>query len=91
MKTLSKSWADRLAELRERCRESGERLDAELCEWYRRRHEGDWWAEFCRAAESGEYIPGPVWSSAEKLGARRVPGWVPRLRVRNRNRRGGLQ
>lgn len=31
-----------------------------------------------------------VWSSAEKLGAKRMPGYVTRLRVRNRAARDRL-
>lgn len=89
MKTLAKSWAERLAELRATCQGDGERLDAELREGYRRQHEGAWWAEFCAAAERGDDIPATVWSSAEKLGAKRMPGYVPRLRCRNQAARGG--
>lgn len=84
MKTLSKSWADRLADLRMRCAEFGQRLDSDLREVYRREHTGQWWQAFCAAAERGDEIPATVWSSAEKLGAKRMPGYVTRLRVRNR-------
>lgn len=91
MKTLAQSWAERLKDLRERCREGGFRLDAELREGYRRQHVGTWWSAFCEAAEAGADIPATVWSSAEKLGAKRMPGYVPRLRVRNRARRDHLK
>lgn len=85
--TLAQSWRERLAELRAICRENGERLDAQMHEWMRQQHVDQWWAEFCRAADDGADIPEPVWRSAEKLGAERMPGYVLRLRVVNRMRR----
>ena len=81
--TLAQSWKERLHELRTMCRESGERLDAELREGYRREHEGQWWQSFCAAAATGCAISEPVWKSAERLGANRMPGYVQRLRVSN--------
>lgn len=87
MKTLAQSWRDRLAELRAVCRANGEKLPLDLRASYGIQHVGTWWAEFCRAAENGDDTPAAVWSSAEKLGAKRMPGYVSRLRVRNRARR----
>jgi hypothetical protein len=89
--TLAKSWAARLAELRALYRQAGDRMDAEAREGFKREHTGRWWSAFCDAAERGDDIPATVWSSAEKLGAKRMPGYVPRLRVRNRAARDHLR
>jgi hypothetical protein len=91
MKTLAQSWRERLAELRALCRANGERLPADLRVAFDMQHAGQWWAAFCEAALRGDEIPATVWSSAEKLGAKRMPGYVPWLRGRNRAARDHLR
>ena len=73
MLTLAQSWKIRLAELRGICRRNGERLTAELREWFRQNHDGEWWTEFSDAAERGEGD------------RRRMAGWVTRLRIPERS------
>lgn len=89
MPTRAQAWAARLRELRAMLREGGDRLDAELRAWERTAHDGRWWADFCRRAESGEPLPESVWRSAEAFSANDSgrSGWVARLRTYNALRR----
>lgn len=85
MLTLPQAWAKRLAEVRAICRENGERLGTDLREVFYRQLAGEWWEEFCYAADRGQDLPEAVWRSAQRLGQQRgMVGWVSRLRVRNK-------
>lgn len=89
MKTLAQSWADRLLELCQICKDSGETLDKTLREGYARQHADDWWKAFCDAAESGEVLSPSVWRSAHvESEKRRMVGWFNRLVTRNEVARG---
>jgi len=67
MPTLAAGWAERLAELRGRLRESGERLDARLRARYRAGYQRQWWRDLEAAVYRGDAIPDAVWRSAEKF------------------------
>jgi hypothetical protein len=92
MKTLAKSWAERLAELVDICRHSGG-LPVDLRIDYYREHRRQWWADFCYAADAGDDLSAAVWRAAKKIATELSSngggeiGWYNRLVVRNRSAR----